>query len=278
MKRTLYLASFLAATAIFAIGCEGGNDTPSPTPTDAAADTTPVETGRPDLGTTDTGVTDTGVTDTGATDTGPTDTGVTDAGPTDTGPTDTGPTDTGPADTGAETAVPPAPPTLGTVIDRMGRPAINTATNHAFDANATTKNAAKDAYNQAAQSTWPTFVPEIEANLAILDALDGVCGNQAFADKTKTDATRYGTLATVLADDRLWLKTDATTCTTYLAVEANATGLVTNTDCGGRKPGYDVMEETYSLVAAGALSGVSDGVTPRSPATTTFPYLDAPHP
>jgi hypothetical protein len=206
-----------------------------------------------------------------AEDTGTADTGTT---PTDTG-TDTG---TEPTDTGSETGGFPAPPTLGMQIDRMGRPAINTATNHTFDTNDTTKNAAKDAWNQAAPATWNTFVPEIEKNLAIIDAIDGTCGNQAFADTTKTNADRYKTLAGVLADDRLWLKSDATTCTVYLAVEANATKFVENMDCGGRRPDYDVMKESYSLLAAGALAGVTDGVvTPDRAKVMTFPYMDAPH-
>jgi hypothetical protein len=205
----------------------------------------------------------------------------------DTGTADTGttPTDTGsPTDTGTEMETStdgggfPAPPTLGMQIDRMGRPAINTATNHSFDPSDATKNPAKDAWNQAAPATWNTYVAEIEKNLAIIDAIDGDCGNQAFADKTKTNADRYKTLASVLADDRLWVKTDAAMCSIYLGVEANATGLAANTDCGGRMPSYEVMKESYSLLAAGALTGVTDGVTvPDRAKVMTFPYMDAPH-
>jgi hypothetical protein len=274
MKRTLTLTSFLVSIALVAVGCNGGDDN-NPGPTDTGvADSTSADTGKADTGSTPIDTCTTPV-DTGTT---PTDTGTT----TDTGTkADTGTTtDTGPADAGNDTGpTMPAPPTLGAVIDRMGRPAINTATNHSFDANATTKNAAKDAYNQAAQSTWSSFVPEMEHNLAILDALDGTCGNQLLADKTKTDATRYAPLAGVLADDRLWLKSDATTCTTYLAVEANATNVIPNADCGGRMPSYDVMQETYSLVAAGAVSGVSDGIStvPDRAKVATFPYMAAPH-
>lgn len=206
------------------------------------------------------------------TDSGTADTSTADSG----GGSDTG----GGTDTGGMTdggSMPP-PPTLGAQIDRMGRPGINTATNHTFDGNDTTKGAAKDAYNKAKPSDGSTFVAEIEKNLAILDALDANCGNQLFADMSKTDASRYATLATVLADDRLWVNTAATTCTTYLAVEANATMLVPNMDCGGRMPSYDVMKITYSAVAAGALSGVTDGVpVPDRAKVMTFPYLAAAH-
>lgn len=173
----------------------------------------------------------------------------------------------------------PAPPTAGAQIDRMGRPAINTAVNHTFDTDDAAKGAAKDEYNSNADpKSWTKYTGEIEANLGILDALDGTCGNQLFADKAKTDATRYATLAGVLADDRLWVNTDSTTCTTYLGVEANATKAIPNMDCGGRKPSYEVMKLTYTIAAVGMVStAVSDGTTPVAAKTSgaTFPYLAA---
>src|SRR5262245_23351859 len=74
----------------------------------------------------------------------------------------------------------PTAPMLGMQIDRMGRPAINTALNHGFDGNATAAQAAKKAYNeQTMASEWLTNVPEFMKNLAIVDALDtGFCGNK----------------------------------------------------------------------------------------------------
>jgi hypothetical protein len=172
----------------------------------------------------------------------------------------------------------PAPPKLGTQVDRMGRPAINTALNHTFDPDAAARTGAKDAWNgDANDSTWAaTYTAEVEKNLAIFDALDGACGNQALADTTKTDATRYATLGAALADDRLWLDTSASVCSVYLAVEANATKLMTNTDCGGRQLGYDVIDQTFSLLAVGAPSGVTDGV-PAKTSSATLPYLAAPN-
>jgi hypothetical protein len=85
----------------------------------------------------------------------------------------------------------------------------------------------------------------------------------------------------VLADDRLYLNTKvgdsgALTCGQYLAVEANATGIVPNQDCGGRTLAYDVIDTTYSALAAGVLSGVTDGVASDGKPTTTFPFLAAP--
>ncbi len=181
------------------------------------------------------------------------------------------------------TATPPAPPTIGTQIDRMGRPAINTALNHAFDSTAAA-GTAKDAYTQASDPTmWnATFAPELAKNLAILDALDTVCGNQPPGYTAATVAAgSYGTLAGALAGDALWLNTAGTTCGAYLAVEANALNLEPNTDCGGRALGYDVIDVSYSVLAAGSLASpppVSDGVPANDVAfLTTFPYLAAPH-
>jgi hypothetical protein len=191
------------------------------------------------------------------------------------------------------------PPALGRQIDRMGRPAINTVLNHSFDPSPTTANSAKDAYNAASSpASWltlavgngpitgkPTSVEQqLEANLAILDGLDGVCGNQLLADTTKTDATRYKRLADELGADMLWVNTAPAggkplACTRYLAVEANAAGLK-NADCGGRGLAYDVVNITYNLIIDGkvAPTPVSDGTKAVAAKTdgTTFPYLGEP--
>lgn len=175
------------------------------------------------------------------------------------------------------TGTPPAP-TLGAQIDRMGRPAINTALNHTFDLDATAKDDAKNAWNANDDpSKWSAYVEEIEKNLAILDGIDTVCGNQLLADMAKTDATRYATLATVLADDRLYVNTTGPTCDIYLGVEANAVG-IGNDDCGGRTLQYDVIETSYSALAAGMLDGIDDTIGISDAAKgETFPYLVAPH-
>jgi hypothetical protein len=178
-------------------------------------------------------------------------------------------------------------------IDRMGRPAINTALNHSFDPTAATKTAAKDKYNQDTNpAMWATnYTAEFEKNLAILDSLDSTatksgCGNQVFYNGKLTAPfgapsnapNSYSTLAGALADDQLYVNTAGATCTTYLAVEANATMLLTNTDCGGRKLTYNPIDETYSLVSIGALAGVSNGITADADTqSATFPYIAAPH-
>ena len=148
----------------------------------------------------------------------------------------------------------PTPPKLGMQIDRFGRPAINTALNHTFDVEPA-KGMAKDAYNQASDPTkWAALSgAEFAKNLAILDGLDATCGNQILATPVAMGApippTRYGLLAGALANDRLFVDTSAAACTTYLAVEANATALMPNMDCGGRKLDYDVIDASYSDLA-----------------------------
>jgi hypothetical protein len=179
----------------------------------------------------------------------------------------------------SSTPAPSGPPALGAQIDRFGRPAINTAITDPFDADATMHGTKQDAYNAATPATGSTFEAQFEANLAIIDSLDMNCGNQFAADMTKTDKTRYKPLADVLADDQLYVDTSSGTCTTYLGVEANATGIIPNADCGGRTLGADVIDESYSVLAIGATSGVTDGVAADdklSAETTTFPYLAPP--
>ncbi|HEY1958058.1 MAG TPA: hypothetical protein VGH28_20695 [Polyangiaceae bacterium] len=195
-------------------------------------------------------------------------------GGNDSGPADTGGGDVNKTDGGSDSGNNPAPPTLKTQVDRMGRPAINTALNHAFDSTSAA-GTAKDAYNADKNvSGWAAaYTPEFEHNLAILDGLDQTCGNQVGYSNGS-----YAALAGLTADDRLYIDTSVATCTTYLGVELKALGITQTADCGGRKLSYDVIDETYSAVAAGTLSGVTDNVGPVAAKTngTTFPYLAAP--
>lgn len=178
---------------------------------------------------------------------------------------------------GDDPSVPPVP-SLGRQIDRMGRAGVNTALTDPFNLNKAASDAVKDAYNAAPQSQWSSYVPRIATHLAILDGLDTVCGNQLLAGASAA-AGRYNTLATVLADDQIYVNTGSGTCTQYLAVEANAVGIANN-DCGGRTPLYNTIDVTYSVLAAGALSGVTNGITSDADArasTTDFPFLTAPN-
>lgn len=170
-------------------------------------------------------------------------------------------------------------PTLGKQIDRMGRPAINTAANNTFEADSNKAGIAKNAYNEAGDpAQWTSFSTEISRNLAILDSLDTVCGNQLLADAAKNDPSRYAMLSGVLADDRLYVNLAGAMCTTYLGVEANAVG-VANMDCGGRTLAYDVIDASYTALATGKLDGSVGDDVPISVSAegTQFPYLAAPH-
>lgn len=178
--------------------------------------------------------------------------------------------------TGGSSAVPDMPK-LGKQVERMGRPAINTALNNTFNTNPEQTDQAKDGYNaNGDRSTWNTqYNAEFRANLAILDSLDTVCGNQLIADVDPMQ--RYGALAAVLADDRLYVNADGTACGTYLAVEADFLG-VTNTDCGGRTLAYDVIDASYTVLATGDLDGSVGDKIPISDAAKgeIFPYLADP--
>lgn len=178
-------------------------------------------------------------------------------------------------DGGASDGGIPTKPTLGVQVDRAGRAAVSTALIHTFDADMTAKGAAKDAYNAASMpAQWATmFKAEIAKNLAIYDSLDRNCGNQLLAGATAA-VGRYDALAGVLADDQLYVNTATGTCTQYFAVELGMA-----TDCGGRAPTYDVVDVTYSAVAIGMVSGVTDGVTAddKTQSNTAFPFLAAGH-
>lgn len=182
----------------------------------------------------------------------------------------------GGSDAGAQPRGAANRPTPGAQVDRMGRPAISTALIAAFQPDATMRGAAKDGYNANAVSTsWPTmYANEIAANLPIYDILDQTCGNQTAYAATAAAGMRFMPLATLLADDMLVLNASGT-CDDggYLAVEAGVAG-----NCGGRTPNADVIDRSFSVLAAGVLSGVSDGVAQSGPMpdVATFPFLAAP--
>jgi hypothetical protein len=148
---------------------------------------------------------------------------------------------------------------LGTTvqIDRMGRPAINTAL---IDLLASTGK--KDAYNASANpDDWAgQFQAEMAANLAALDTLDGVPGNALLPANV---------LASVLVDDRLVVDASIPTCGAYLAVELGIPN-----QCGGRTLARDVMDDTLGAVVG---PGVSDYVGNDSEFLADFPFLAIPN-
>lgn len=204
----------------------------------------------------------------------------------------------------------PDAPALGPQIDRMGRPAISTALVATFFETAANKPAMKDAYNQAADpASWRTtplrgtgtgeidIGEEFARNLAIYDVLDkgfvmnGGCGNQALYNNSMGGGpmvTSYNALASALADDQLYVDTSRTTCNNYLSVEIEfvSRGVFELTQCGGRTPTHDVIDVTYSILAAGTAGfeipsfnpRLGDGVNEHADVSdTVFPFLGPPH-
>lgn len=142
-------------------------------------------------------------------------------------------------------------------IDRMGRPAVNTATINLLGPS----NGRKDAYNRAGDPDgWAAlFQEEMRANLAALDILDGVSGNALLPPDT---------LAGVLVDDRLVIDTRIAACGTYLAVELGDT-----TQCGGRTLEADVVDVSLGAIVG---PGVSDFVDLDDEILPDFPFVKPP--
>jgi hypothetical protein len=171
----------------------------------------------------------------------------------------------------------PQRPALGAQIDRVGRAAINTALNNTFNGDEMAKGAAKDLYNAAGPDEWSSFQGDFAASLAILDSLDTVCGNQLLAS-TEIE-NRYQALAGVLADDQIYVNLNSGECGVYLGLEAEVVGAVDAGigGCGGRTPSDDVIERSYSVLAAGALAGIDDTIAADDgEQTAQFPFLGIP--
>lgn len=172
----------------------------------------------------------------------------------------------------------PVKPFLGDVLDRVGRPGVNTLLTAPLLAPVATADAAKDAYNKAIETTWTaaTTVDTFKSSLGIFDGLDAVCGDQLLAGAAGID--RYKPLATILADDRLYVNTATGVCASMFAVELNRT-----TDCGGRSPIIDAFDQTYTALINGSKMpapmpfGDGIGIDPDGkPADDQFPFLLGP--
>jgi hypothetical protein len=163
-------------------------------------------------------------------------------------------------------------------LDRMGRPLTGNALLGTV-ATAAVSDKLKEDYNRATPATAARFVPEIEKNLGLYDGFDGKCGNQLLAGKQESTG-RYRQLATLLADDRLWVNSASKVCTQFFAVElAQLTGKsALASDCGGRTPTYSAANIYRSLLANGTSSGIDDGLMhdARDHSATEFPFLAAP--
>lgn len=163
-------------------------------------------------------------------------------------------------------------------IDRMGRPLTGNALLGTI-APEEVSDALKERYNAATPATSAEFVGEIEKGLALYDAFDGRCGNAWLAD-AHASKRRYRRLATLLADDRLWIDSRATVCEQFFAVERSRLSRddAAAHDCGGRTPNEDAIDVYRSLLANGTTRGVDDGVDrdDQEHSTAVFPFLAAP--
>lgn len=171
---------------------------------------------------------------------------------------------------------PSNPPDLGDTIDRAGRVAIAAALIERFNADDAVRAQQVEAYNRSGLRN-PAFEATMKTSLAILDGLDGTCGNQLLAGD---GADRYAALTGALLDDQIYVNSDSGG-SAYLGVEAEALGAVGPGEGlgGGRQPGDDSVEVSYSVLAAGALGGIDDGVD-SDDAThdpDTFPFLADPN-
>ncbi len=164
-------------------------------------------------------------------------------------------------------------------IDRMGRPLTGNALLGSF-ADEATSDRLKERYNSATPATAAEFIPEIEKTLGIYDGFDGSCGNQLLVNKAEQSPARYGALARLLADDRLWIESTSTLCGEFFSVELAALSGDHSLAmyCGGRTPNDDAIDIYRSLLVNGAAKGVDDGVDrdERQHSVNDFPFLAAP--
>lgn len=138
-------------------------------------------------------------------------------------------------------------------IDRMGRPAINTALISADN---------KDAFNQATPGGGEPFIDEMVAALEFVDGLDGDATNGLLADQREA-------LGALLANDVLKIDISIDNCENgYLALELGIDG-----NCGGRTLAEDVMDKTLQSLVGTA--GVTDAVDSEVEFLDDFPYLPA---
>jgi hypothetical protein len=137
-----------------------------------------------------------------------------------------------------------------------------------------------------------TVERELASNLAVFDGLDrnravtgAGCGNVMRYSGPPGTAS-YLFAARLFADDQLYVDTKLSTCGIYFDLELfqGSSNTLFSSTCGGRTPIHDVIDMTYSVLAAGTLGveingrvpRLGDDVGPHADITTTFPFLGAP--
>jgi hypothetical protein len=170
--------------------------------------------------------------------------------------------------------------TAGKQVDRMARPFVeNTLLGIAPFSPDDASGLLRQRFNSTAPGDGAQFVGDLRKGLAFQDSLDGVCGNQLLADSSG-EPSRYQALSRVFADDRLWVNSASSVCTQFFAVELASLRPEESlrSDCGGRTPTYDTSNVWRSLLIAGTLTGVTDGLPQdeHPPSATEFPFLAPP--
>jgi hypothetical protein len=170
----------------------------------------------------------------------------------------------------------------GKPLDRMALPFVkNTLLGVAPFSTDDASGVRRGEFNAALPSTSSQFIPDLQRTLAFQDSLDGKCGNQVLAGPEES-ALRYRALAKVFAEDRLWVNTASTVCTQFFAMELVhlADQKQLSSDCGGRAPSYDTPNVWRSLLIAGTVTGVTDGLhqDEHPSSDTVFPFLAPPDP
>ena len=164
-------------------------------------------------------------------------------------------------------------------IDRAARPLTGNALLGTL-APEEISDAFKETYNMSTPADGGKFVDEIASNLGLYDGFDGKCGNQWLADAKAAPTQRYHALASLLADDRLWVNSASAVCTQFFAVERAALGddRALAKDCGGRTPTYSASNIYRSMLVDGTTDSVSDGLSrdEREHSDSVFPFLAAP--
>jgi hypothetical protein len=164
----------------------------------------------------------------------------------------------------------------GEQIDRAARPLTGNALLGTL-ASRETSDAMKEEWNGETPRRSARFAPLIAEGLALYDGFNGSCGDQWLADASSADIRRYSALSTLLADDRIWINSEARSCQTLFAVERAALSGETalGGDCGGRAPSYDSVNIYRSLLVDGSSDSIDDGVhrDDHSHSDSVFPFL-----
>lgn len=184
-------------------------------------------------------------------------------------------------DAGIDALVEPPPPPLGEMVDRVGRPLIAQFL-IGTELPAAQRLAAQQQYQLLGPLDGFRFEAEMARHLALYDGADS---ESSAGDQCRPAAT-YPELASVLANDRLFVDTDQGNCTHFFEVErAFLNGRISRTSCGGHMPTQDVVDALYSILirALGSpgMPGppVPDGAQPHTDylGNDSFPFLAREH-